>query len=227
MRLLDGNRIVSHSQYGAAQPVTKGTSALASRAPSHKRHAATPDGRWALLGELLQARRQELGYKHRPAFARERLPLTDDGNPNVRLVADIENSYRDSFPPGTLRLLAQAYEVTYESVQAFLSGTADKLVPAPPASLAAPPSDPPLSPARAASDRPWYKEINEQRVALAARGITDPTGAQMFGEGTGDAKAWDGIGSRLDIDARVWFIADLRRRAAGRDGSSGTGAAGA
>jgi hypothetical protein len=224
MRLLDGNPIVSQSQYGAVQPVTKGTTALA---PNHKRHAVTADGgRWRLLGELLQGRRQELGFKFRPAFARERLPLTDDGNPNTRLVADIENAYDsriNTFPAGTLRLLAGAYEATYDSVLAVLAGKADALVPAAPA---APPDDSlPLSPARAASDRPWYREINERRVALAARGITDPDGAQMFPDRPDDAKAWDGIGARLDIDARVWFIADLRRRAAGRagrDGSSGT-----
>jgi hypothetical protein len=201
---------------------------LAPKAPNHKRHAVTASqDRWRLLGELLQGRRQELGFKFRPAFARARLPLTDDGNPNTRLVADIENAYDsriNTFPPGTLRLLAGAYEATYDSVLAVLAGKADVLAPAGPAPV--PDVAPPLSPARAASDRPWYKEINEQRVALAARGVTDPSGAQMFGAGTDDAKAWDGIGARLDIDARVWFIADLRRRAAGRDGSSGTGAAG-
>jgi len=77
-------------------------------------------------------------------------------------------------------------------------------------------SPPMTDPARIASDRPWFDTINERRVALAARGITDPSGAQMFPDSPDDAKAWDGIGARLDIGDRVWFIADLQRRAAER-----------
>ena len=76
-------------------------------------------------------------------------------------------------------------------------------------------SPPMTDPARIASDRPWFDAINERRVALAARGITDPSGAQMFPDSPDDAKAWDGIGARLGIGARVWFIADLQRWAAG------------
>jgi len=204
---------------------------MTSRAPNRKRHAAAGDGRWGLLGELLQARRQELGFKFRPAFARERLPLTDDGNPNVRLVTDIENNYRPgTYSVGTLRLLAQAYAVTYESVQALLAGGADRLVPAPPAPSPAadlgwtPPTD---EAGRDAANRPWFDEINERRVALAARGVTDPSGPQMFPDAPDDAKAWDGIGPQMEIRDRVWIIADLRRRAAGRSGTSGNSAAGA
>jgi transcriptional regulator with XRE-family HTH domain len=75
--------------------------------------------------------------------------------------------------------------------------------------------DPPMTdPGRIASDRPYFDEINERRVALAARGITNPSGAQMFPDSPDDAKAWDGIGARLPVGDRVWFIADLRRRAA-------------
>ena len=44
----------------------------------------------------------------------------------------------------------------------------------------------------------------------------------MFPASPADARTWDGIGARLDIDDRVWFIADLQRRADGRDGA-GTG----
>ena len=186
-----------------------------------------PQDRWRLLGELLQGRRQELGFKFRPGFARARLPLTEDGNPNVRLTADIENAYDsriNTFPPGTLRLLAGAYEVTYGSVLAVLAGTADVLAPAVP--VPAPDDSPPYLPRRGEVDRPWFDAINERRVALALRGVTDPTGAQMFGEGTDDAQLWDGIGARLPIRDRVWFIADLQRRQAGRNGDSGSSAAG-
>jgi hypothetical protein len=193
--------------------------------PNRKRHAIkAPRGRWLLLGELLQARRQELGYKYRPAFARERLQPTDEGNPNVRLVADAEMGYRDTFPPGTLREIARAYEVAYDSVTAVLDGRADALAPAVPAAPAAPVTRlPPMTDAaRIASARPYADAINRRLRELAGQGLPDPGGVQVFGPGP-DAKTWDGIGARLDIDDRVWFIADLQRRADGRDGS-GSGA---
>ena len=84
-----------------------------------------------------------------------------------------------------------------------------------------------MPPSRAAADRDWFDEINERRITLAARGVTSPTGTQMFPDAPDDAKAWDGIGARLDIGDRVWFIADLRRRAHGRTPNSGTGSASA
>lgn len=180
-----------------------------------------------LLGALLAQRRTELGYTHWPAFARDRLPLTPSGNPNTRLLADIEKAYRDNFPEPRLRQLAQAYLVTYESLTAVAHLRARVLVPASPAAV--PPVDEtsPFPSARTVSDRPWFDEINERRVALAGRGITAPSGEQMFPGTPDDAQLWDSIGSRLDIGARVWFIADLRRRAAGRDGSSGANSHGA
>jgi hypothetical protein len=70
----------------------------------------------------------------------------------------------------------------------------------------------------------------ERLLALADSGTIDPSGEQVFPDAPGDAKAWDGIGSRLPVRDRVWFIADLRRWEADRAGSagnSGTGAAGA
>jgi len=180
-----------------------------------------------LLGALLAQRRAELGYTHWPAFARDRLPLTPSGNPNTRLLADIEKAYRDNFPEPRLRQLAQAYLVTYESLTAVAHLRAQSLSLISPAVPGPADNSPPYPQARAASDRPWFDEINERRVALALRGITAPSGAQMFGEGTDDAQLWDGIGARLDIGDRVWFVADLRRRAHGRNGDSGSSAAGA
>ena len=175
---------------------------------------APAEGR-ELLGALLAQRRKELGYTHWPAFARDRLPLTPQGNPNTRLLADIEKAYRKRFPEPTLRHLAQAYQVDYQSVIDVAHLRARTLTPLRPA---APGGDPPFdSPARAAGDRSHFDEINEQRFALAAKGILDPTGAQMFPDDADDARAWDGIGARLPIRDRVWFIADLRRRAATRN----------
>ena len=172
-----------------------------------------PEAAWRRLGELLQLRRADLGYKRRPAFTREH-------GINIRLVTDVENAYRpNTFLTPTLREIARAYEVTYESVIAVLGAKAGELVPA-----GSGDGMPPMTAERAATDRDFFKPLNERRVALAARGVTDPSGAQMFPDAPDDAKAWDGIGGRLDIGDRLWFIADLRRRAHGRvPPNSGTG----
>lgn len=178
-----------------------------------------PEDRWRLLGGLLQLRRGELGYRRRPAFTRER-------GINIRLVTDIENAYRpNTFLTPTLRDIAQAYAVTYESLAAVLAGEAAALAPAAPA---VPPAQaPPMADAaRAASARPYLDRIHRRLRALAAQGVTDPSGAQVFGPGP-DAQTWDGIGARLDMEDRAWLIADLQRRDGGRGGGSGTGTAGA
>jgi hypothetical protein len=192
-----------------------------------------PEAAWRRLGELLQRRRADLGYLRRPAFTREQFI-------NIRLVTDIENAYRpNTFLTPTLQDIARAYEVTWDSLTAVLAGTADALVPAPPAAAVV--QLPPITdPARAASVRPYVTRINKRLRHLASLGVTDPDGTQVFlrcpaepvadppgyaGIGSpGDAKAWDGIGTRMDIDDRVWFIADLQHRADGRDGAgSGSG----
>lgn len=183
-----------------------------------------PDEGRELLGALLAQRRKELGYTHWPAFARDRLPPTPQGNPNTRLLADIEKAYRKRFPEPTLRHLAQAYQVDYRSVIAVAYLRSRTLVPL---RSAAPDVTPPTTPERAAADRPWFDQINERRVVLAARGITDPSGAQMFPDSPDDAKAWDGVAYGMDIGDRVWLIAELRRRAATRNGNSGTNVTGA
>jgi hypothetical protein len=78
--------------------------------------------------------------------------------------------------------------------------------------------------ARIASARPYADAINRRLRELAGQGLPDPPGARVFPASPADARTWDGIGARLDIDDRVWFIADLQRRADGRDGSgSGSG----
>jgi hypothetical protein len=96
---------------------------------SNQKRIATraPDDAWRRLGELLEERRRiGLGYQFRPAFAKER-------GINIRRVQDIENSYRpNTFPAGSLREIARAYDVSYESVTAVLRGEADKLSPAEP-----------------------------------------------------------------------------------------------
>jgi hypothetical protein len=186
-----------------------------------------------LLGVLLAQRRTELGYTHVPAFVRARLPLTEKGNPNTRLAADIEKAYRDNFPEPRLRQLARAYLVDYDSLVAVAHGRAHALVPLSPAAPAVPVAAPaggwvpPVTdPDSEVAIRPYFDPVNEHRIALAARGITAPSGAQMFGEGTEDAMTWDGVGARLEIRDRVWLIAELRRNADRRASPPETGANG-
>jgi hypothetical protein len=183
-----------------------------------------PDDAWQRLGELLQLRRAELGYRRRPAFTREH-------GINIRLVTDIENAYRpNTFLTPTLREIAQAYQVTYESLIAVLGKKADELTPAAPARLAASPDgwQPPVAdPDRRDADAPYAAPILTRLLELADAGNLDPDGEQVFGEGTADARAWDGVGRRLPVRDRAWFIAIVRRweaENAASPGNSGTGA---
>jgi hypothetical protein len=156
--------------------------------PNRKRIGIrAPADAWKHLGELLEAhRRVELGYRSRGKFAAGRLPPTPSGNANVRLVSDIENSYRpDTYPAGTLRQIAGYYGVAYESMLAVLHGEADKLIPAEPV----PPSMP-SAPAAPGSDSrrtsqaigednapaswPYAEDIWERLYDLAVDGNSTP-----------------------------------------------------
>ena len=175
--------------------------------------------RLRLLGELLRLRRAAIGYRHVPAFVRDR-------GINTRMAGDIEHGRRDTYTHPTLKDdVAPAYEVTYESMMAVVWSDAGELAPAGenPAALQSPFADP----ARTDSNRPWYDPVNERRVRLAARGITDPDGAQMFPDAPDDARAWDGMAVSIPVGDKVWAIADLRRRAAARADPAGRAANGA
>ena len=88
-------------------------------APDRRPVVRAPEAAWQRLGELLQLRRAELGYRRSPAFTREH-------GINIRLVTDIENAYRpNTFLTPTLREISQAYEVTYDSLTAVLAGKED------------------------------------------------------------------------------------------------------
>ena len=207
-------------------------------APDPQPIAKAPGDGLLLLGALLRKRRIELGYTHRPAFIRDRLPLTPKGNLNTRLVADIEKAYRKDFPDYTLEKLAGAYEVTYESMVAVAYLRARVLVPAPPAAPAAPAAlpvtgEPPgwmaSEKKRTAANRPYADRIRGRLDLLRTQGVTAPTGAQLFGEDTADARDWDKYAGDWETRDVVWFIADIQRRNDGRDagGNSGTGTNGA
>ena len=81
--------------------------------------------------------------------------------------------------------------------------------------------------ARIASGRPYADRIWDRLRRLAADGITDPSGGQLFRPGSPDAQAWDGTGARLDLPDRVWLIADMQRRDDGRGPGAPAGAVGA
>jgi hypothetical protein len=194
-----------------------------------------PDAAWRRLGELLQLRRAELGYQRRPAFTRA-------AGINIRLVTDIENAYRpNTFLTPTLREIARAYQVSYDSLIAVLLGHDDGLIAVTPDRLAAAPDgwQPPIADrARRDAAAPYAVPIMERLLDLADDGIIDPSGAQVFLGDEGhplpspigspaDVMAWDGIGRRMPPRDRAWFIGDLRRWEAARGGNSGTGATGA
>jgi hypothetical protein len=163
-------------------------------------------------GELLQRRRSDLGFggRRRRAFARDR-------GVNDRLLTDIENPQPGrNYLISSIQDIARAYGVTYESLAAVLRGDADGLVPAQPApapaAAAFPAGLPPLADAgRLARAAPHLARIWERVWALAARGVTDPSGAEVFGEGTAGARAWDsGIAQRWPVPERVWLLADFQ-----------------
>jgi hypothetical protein len=195
------------------------------KTPNRKRIGITaPDARWKLLGDLLEAwRRTELGFRSRVQFAANRLQPTPLGNANVRLVSDIENSYRpDTYPAGTLREIAQAYGVAYESVTAVLRGEADELAAAAPPRHQLPPA--PMDDGdRESAVRPYATRIWDALLRLAGQGIVSPTGAQL-GLDPGDAKVWDGSAGAMSLADRAWLVADIQRR---RDGRNAAGQASA
>jgi hypothetical protein len=176
------------------------------------------DGQWRRLGELLQRRREELGYDHRPAFSEER-------DINIRRVADIERNYRpNTYPIGALAKIARAYAVTYESVTAILRGEAGELAPEAPAASPGPAPGPgwpppPLGAARVAAAAPYTGPIWERIAALAARGVTDPSGADVFPASSRHARAWDATAEWWPAGDRVWMVADLQARRASPPGS--------
>ena len=176
-----------------------------------------PPERWQLLGRLLEDRRKELGYTYRSR--RSGPSFEADSGVNKRMAADFEKAAKDRinhFMPGTLHIIALGYRVTEKSVRAVLRGEADHLTAAAPAPgpLPAAPMD---DAGRTAADRPYADRIWADLRAWAAKGVTSPSGAQLFGPGQ-DAEAWDGTAGRMDDGDRVWHIADLQRREDGRDG---------
>jgi len=196
--------------------------------------ATAPPGAWENLGLQLAGIRRDAGYTYQAAFAAERLPLTARGNPNVRLVRDIESAAPkriNHFTEGTLRLAARAWGVTYESVLAVLRGQADHLTPAapvtPPAPLTAVPRARPGEP-------PGYKPPLPEGTRIAA----DRPYADWIWDrhGTGQiprllparlARLWGDLESEgMDLPDLVWLIADLWRRADDREQGSHAAAGG-
>jgi hypothetical protein len=190
-----------------------------------------PAERWAQFGKALQDWREDvLGYQVRGKFA-------DDRYINLRLVQDLEKNYRPgTFTKWALQDAAQAYKIPYEgpgSVLAFLHGETDTLIrdetapakrPAAVTEARALPPAPVLDSSREEAVRPYAQAIWERFLDLPRR-VTDPSGEQMFGKGTADAKTWDDISGRWDVPRRVWMIAELQQEDADpgrrRDGTEG------
>ncbi len=165
---------------------------------------ATEESR-RLLGELLAARRGELGYAHRTTFGEER-------GLHWRMITDIEQAYRDTFTIGTLAKVAQAYGVTRESVLAVLEGSAGKLEPLPdarPRPARAGSSDVPVPEELRAAGQDRADEIQDLLTAAAIRtGNPDPPGDEVFGPGSWEAQSWDMFRRQFpSTQRRLWIIA--------------------
>jgi transcriptional regulator with XRE-family HTH domain len=183
---------------------------------------AAPDRR-TLLGGLLRLRRAAIGYRHVPAFVRAR-------DINTRMVGDIEHGRRDTYTFPTLEDIAAAYRVTYESMMAVVWSDAGELVPEEEAPAEEVPAAPAALPVtgeppgwmaseqeRAEANRPYADEITGRLKLLRAQGIPSPSGEQVFPDSADDARIWDKYDDWEPRD-RVWFVADLQRRAAARGG---------
>ena len=185
---------------------------------------------WTLLGELLRKRREELGYRYIPPFWRERAERAGHGEKiSERTIRDLENNSRPefgTFTGGTLSLAARIYGVTRASMDAVAAGEARELMPAP-AGAAPPPAPARRVPSWMTPDeeyqlRDYLTPIWKRLWDLAREGIGDPSGAQLFGEGTRDAADWDAWRARglWEPDEMVAMLADVHRRTDTRGGSS-------
>ena len=179
------------------------------------------------LGMLLLARRQDdLGYRGRPGFEKAT-------GINRRMSSDIEMARRDNFDINTLRDIAAAYRVTYESLLAVAYGDADELTPAvsanaPPAAAGTVPPPrilPPAPPSGLIRDEavyPYAIPLWMRILDLVDQGVTDPDGARL-GLGPDDAKVWDGTRG-MSLADRAWTVGEVQRR---RDARNADGRAGA
>lgn len=183
--------------------------------PDRKRRGS-PE--WVRLGELLAARRAELGPDYeghggRVAFARDRLPPTREGNVNLKLAQDIELNGRENFTPKILRdVIAPAYEVTYESVRQALEGGSLEPAPGggtrPVLSAVADPADVPVPEEEREAAQPFADEIHGRLLTAAARtGNPDPPGDEIFEPGSWDAQSWDRLRRQWPPLRRLWIIA--------------------
>lgn len=184
------------------------------------------DARLSLLGRLLKRRRAALGYRHVPAFVRDR-------DINTRMVGDIEHGRRDTYTyPSLHDDVARAYDVTYESMIDVVWSDAGELVPAsvapadpgpaapaaspPPAAVPGLPPPPESRLIREADVRPYADPIWEKLIELRDSGISDPDGGQL-GLSPFCAKVWDDSAGAMLLSDRVWLVGTVLRNAAARD----------
>ena len=205
---------------------------------NRKRHAV--DGaavdRWALLGHQLHARRLELGYPVREAFAIAKGLITAQGNPNKRMLNSVENNERQNYAPGRLEQFARAYEVTIASVYDLLAGKTDELEPVPqqqpaPVQGGVWSPEPPPDTIREGAARPFFTPLWDRLFRLGVSGEPDPDGvrpadadrwspsAAQLGLSGQDAAAWDGSRGAMSLSMQAWHVSDLRaaREARHRD----------
>lgn len=190
---------------------------------------------YARLGAQMRARRHLLDprFGNRRLFVRERLvPLGLKDSAAYKLAYDLEQGTlqgRGGFSAGNMLALAQAYQVTPDSVIAVLDGGDLEPLTAAPGRHARPepPADrpwlPPLDAGTLDQARPFADAIWQRLRELALQGVADPSGAQLFPGNDADIATWDQRAGVMSVEERVWLIAALRAREATAHGRTGTG----
>jgi hypothetical protein len=84
--------------------------------------AEYPAERWKLLGQLLERRRLELGYRHRRGEF-------ETGPLSASLAGELERGDRPNFETGTLAAAEVSYRLATGTIRRFMTGHADRLEP--------------------------------------------------------------------------------------------------
>lgn len=85
-----------------------------------------PPGRWKELGRLLRLCRGDLDPRYR-----DRSALSRSAGINDRMLGDLENGRRQAYKDTSLRVVSSAYGLQPDAIELYMSGEADRLIPAP------------------------------------------------------------------------------------------------
>lgn len=173
---------------------------------------------WKRLGRQLEDRRLGMGYRYRPQFIQDRARLLGRDQLAEQTVKEIEKASASrrpgSWTPYKLGQIAPFYDTTADSMLAVVTGEADELaiVPAGPPELGPAPM---TDEARAQAAWPWamriWKDVSAYQAAHEGDRDRIP-GAALFRDPS-LAAAWENTPLWMDLDQRIWALADLMRMA--------------